>query len=70
MALGFVSARRYAERLAEFLGDPDVAGHVLMTLYKMRASGFVREANLLLHSDKIWKRRWAKKYIDRYSSPD
>jgi hypothetical protein len=70
MALGFVSARHYAELLAEFLDDPDVDGHVLRTLFKMRASGFAREAKLLLHSDKSWKRRWAKKYLDRYSSPD
>jgi hypothetical protein len=70
MALGFVSARHYAEPLAAFLDDPDVNGHVLHTLFKMGASGFTREANLLLHSDKKWKRRWAKKYLDRYSSPD
>jgi hypothetical protein len=70
MALGFVSARHYAQHLAAFLDDPDVDGHVLRTLFKMRASGFAREANLLLHSDKSWKRRWAKKYLDRYSTPD
>jgi hypothetical protein len=71
MALGFVSARHYAELLAEFLDDPDVDGHVLRTLFKMRASGFAREANLLLlHSDTSWKRRWAQKYLDRFSSLD
>jgi hypothetical protein len=67
MALGFVSARDYAERLAVFLGDPDVDGQVLDTLIKMKASNYTREVNLLLHSDKTWIRRLAKKYLDRYS---
>jgi len=67
MALGFVSARQYAERLAAFLGDPDVDGQVLDTLIKMRASGYTREASSLLHSDRTWTRRLAKKYLDRYS---
>jgi hypothetical protein len=67
MALGFVSARHYAERLAVFLGDPDVDGQVLDTLIKMKASNYTREVNPLLHSDKTWVRRLAKKYLDRYS---
>ena len=70
MALAFVSAHQYAEPLAAFLADPDVNGHILRTLLKMRASGFAREAKLLLHSEESWKRRWAKKYLDQYSSPD
>jgi len=69
MALGFVSARPYAEHLGAFLDDPDVDGHVLRTLLKMRAPGFARDAKLLLHSDKSWKRRWAKKYLDQHPSP-
>jgi hypothetical protein len=40
MALGFVSALRYAERLVVFLSDPDVDGQVLHTLIKMKASGY------------------------------
>ena len=67
MALGFVSADHYAERLSVFLGDPDVDGQVLDALIKMKASGYTREASSLLHSDKAWIRRLAKKYLDRYS---
>jgi hypothetical protein len=67
MALGFVSARHYAEHLAVFLSDPDVDGQVLDTLIKMKAFGYVREVNFLVHSDKAWIRRLAKKYLDRYS---
>jgi len=68
MALGFVSARHYADRLARFLGDPDVDGQVLDTLIKMRISGYTHEVDLLLQSDKPWIRRLAKKYIDRQSA--
>ena len=67
MALGFVAARRYADAVAPFLGDPDVDGQVLNTLIKMKAQGYTREATSLLHSDKVWIRRLAKKYVDRYS---
>jgi hypothetical protein len=67
MALGFVAARRYADTVAPFLSDPDVEGQVLDTLIKMKAPGYTREAISLLHSDKVWIRRLAKKYVDRYS---
>jgi len=67
MALGFVSARHYAERLAAFLDDPDADGQVLHTPIKMRASGHTREAELLIHSEKTWIRRLATKYLTQYS---
>ncbi len=66
MALGFVAARRYAETLVPFLTDTDVDGQLVDTLIKMRAPGFKREVASLLHSDKTWIRRLAKKYVDRY----
>ena len=69
MVLGFISARHYAERLAPRLGDPDVDGQVLHTLIKMRASGYTREAELLLFSEQTWIRRLATRYLDRYSDP-
>lgn len=40
---------------------------LLNTLIKMKAQGYAREAISLLHSDKVWTRRLAKKYVDRYS---
>jgi hypothetical protein len=69
MALGFVSARPYADRLAAFLHDPDVDGHVLDTLIKMKAPGHAREVKSLLQADKTWIRNLAKKYLDRYPNP-
>jgi hypothetical protein len=69
MALGFVDAREHAKALSPFLRDPDVDGHVLYTLIKMRAPGFVPEVEPLLQSDKTWKRNLAKKYLSRYGLP-
>jgi hypothetical protein len=66
MALGFVAARRYADVLVPFLSDPDVDGQVLYALTRMKAPQFAREVASLLHSDKTWIRRLAKKYIDRH----
>jgi hypothetical protein len=43
MAVGFVSARHYSERLVAFLNDPDVDGQVLDTLIKMKAPSYTRE---------------------------
>jgi hypothetical protein len=66
MALSFVAARRYAEALVPLLNDADVDGQVLDTLIKMKAPGFAPEVASLLHADKTWIRRLAKKYVDRY----
>ena len=67
MALGFVAAREFADTVAPFLSDPDVGGQVLDTLIKMKVPGYTQRAVSLLHSDKAWIRRLAKKYVDRNS---
>jgi hypothetical protein len=69
MALGFVAARLYAKTLSSFLNDPDVDGHVVYTLIKMKAPGFISEVEPLLQSDKTWIRNLAKKYLSRYGLP-
>jgi hypothetical protein len=69
MALGFVDARQHAKALSPFLRDPDVDGHVLYTLIKMKVPGFVSEVEPLLQSDKTWIRNSAKKYLSRYGLP-
>ena len=66
MAMGFVSACPFAASLLASLNDPDVDGQVVHTLLKMRANGCARSMGHLLHSDKVWIRRLAKKYIERY----
>jgi hypothetical protein len=63
MAIGFVAARPFAPRIAAFLADPDIGGHVIGTLAKMKAAGYVEEVRPLLQSTYAWVRRAAKRYI-------
>jgi RecG-like helicase len=69
MAPGFVAARQFADTVALFPSDLDVDGQVLDTLIRMKAPGYTREAISLLRSYKVWIRRLAKKYVERYSEP-
>jgi hypothetical protein len=69
MALGFVAPRQHAKTLSPFLSDPDDDGHVVYTLIKMKAPGFISEIEPLLQSDKTWIRNLAKKYLSRYGLP-
>ena len=39
-SLEYVSARKYAPRVAAYLSDKDVRGHALSALLKMRAAGY------------------------------
>lgn len=66
LALGFVAARDWADRLVPFLTDPDVDGQVVHTLLKMKAAGFADQVRPLTVSPKTWIRRLAEKYLDRY----
>jgi hypothetical protein len=66
MLLGFVAAKPFADNLAPYLQDKDVAGHVLDTLLKMRVPEFATEVSPLLKADQTWIRNLAKKYLERY----
>ena len=66
MALAFVGARPHAAELANCLDDPDINGHVIDTLLKMKATGHAHRVRPLLNSDKAWIRRLANRYINRY----
>ena len=66
MTVGFVAARDFAPMLLPFLDDPDVDGHVIDTLLKMKAPGYSLAVAPLAQSKKPWIRRLAKRYIARY----
>jgi hypothetical protein len=66
MALGFSEAREFAPRLVSLLDDPDVAGHVVHTLLKMKAAGYGPAVKPLIDCDTAWIRRLAKRYVKRY----
>jgi hypothetical protein len=67
MAIGFVSARPYAERLSKFASDPDIDAQVVDTLLKMKAPGFRDKVEPLLASKMTWIRNLAKRYISLYA---
>jgi hypothetical protein len=66
MALGFTGAARCAPTLAGYLTDPDLAGHVVDTLLKMRAAGYGDAVSPLLEAPHAWIRNLARRYLDRY----
>jgi hypothetical protein len=66
LLLGFKGASGYADEVARLLSDPDVAGHALDTLQKMRLAGYASEVEALLESEHTWIRNKAKTYLGRY----
>lgn len=66
MLLGFKGASNYADEIASFLNDPDVAGHALDTLLKMRVPGYASEVAPLLDAEQAWIRKKARTYLERY----
>ncbi len=66
MALGFVTARPYADDISPFLSDKDIDGQIVDTLLKMKADGHAREVEPLVQSKHTWIKNLAKKYLERY----
>jgi len=67
MALGFVDAQPLANRIAPFLTDPNVDGHVIDALLKMRSPDYVSEIWRLSKHEQPWIRKLARRYLVRYS---
>lgn len=68
MLLGFSSASTHAPLLASFITDPDIDGHVIDTLLKMRAVGYAPQVAKFTTHSQAWVRRLAKRYVERYPS--
>ncbi len=68
MALGFTAARQQAPALVEYLADPDVDGHVLDTLLKMRVGDFAAQVWPLTRHEQTWVRKLARRYLSRYAA--
>ncbi|MDY6171642.1 MAG: hypothetical protein SPH94_00405 [Fusobacterium necrophorum] len=58
----------YADRLINLLQDVDVSGHVLDSLYKMRALQYHEEVKPLLNSEYTWISNLAKRYMKNPAS--
>lgn len=67
MALGFTGAVRRAPAISEYLADPDIDGHVVGTLLKMRAAGYGQAVAPLLDAPHAWIRNLARRYLDRFA---
>jgi hypothetical protein len=70
MLVGCVAARNCADAIARLCSDPDVAGHAVDSLIKMRAPGYAAQVHPLLSAPHAWIRRKASTYLQRYGSPE
>lgn len=66
MLLGRKKYCDYAEVLIPLLNDGDVDGHIIDTLYKMQASGYVMLITPFLNHKRTWIRNTAKKYVQKF----
>lgn len=63
LMLGDFGGPSAVEILGTLLGDPEVEGHALKALYKLRAFRFVDEANAIVSRSSGWVRTAATKYL-------
>lgn len=70
MLLGKAKYCQFAHALIPLLEDEDVNGHVIDTLYKMRAGGYVSLITPFLKHKRTWIRNTAKKYVQKFKDPD
>lgn len=70
MLLGKTKYCEYANALVPLLQDDDVNGHVIDTLYKMRANGYVALITPFLKHKQTWIRNIAKKYVQKFKDSD
>ena len=66
MALGFTAAAEHAPALVGLLDDPDIGGHIVSTLLKMRAAGYASQVSMLANHRQAWVRRLVSRYVTRY----
>lgn len=59
-----------ANVLVPLLSDDDVNGHVIDTLYKMRAKDYVALITPFLNHQQTWIRNAAKKYVRKFEKTD
>lgn len=67
LLLGKTRYAGYAPMIAAQLPDDDVAGQVIITLYKMGCSGYLAQIEPFTKHECAWIRNVAKKYVDKYS---
>jgi len=68
MLLGSMKAAYAAPRVARWASDPDIGGHVVDTLLRMRVPGYLECVKPHTLSKFAWIRRKAKTYVERYAA--
>lgn len=63
LLLAHRAAAAHGAAIAGQLDDPGVAGHIINTLYLMRARGFMSQVWPFLEDEKTWVRREARRYL-------
>ena len=64
LLFAYKSCRSWAPELASLLPDPDIDGHVISALYKMKASGFSDKVLPFRDSAITWIRKEAARYLE------
>ncbi|MFC9984602.1 hypothetical protein ACFU0W_14195 [Microbacterium keratanolyticum] len=68
LLFGSVKLAKYAPQIAAYVDDPDVYGHVVGTLYKMRMPDYVDQIRPHANSPSAWIRKEAKRYLAKYDA--
>lgn len=68
LLFGSVKLAKYAPQIAAYVDDPDVYGHVVGTLYKMRSPDYVDQIRPHADSPSAWIRKEAKRYLAKYDA--
>ncbi len=63
MLLGYKSCANHAARLFQEIDDPCIDGHIISTLYKMKAHGFASQIQPFVTNRMTWIRKEAIRYI-------
>lgn len=66
MLLGYKFCSEYAPSLIRQIDDKFVHGHIILTVLKMQAPGFVKIIQPFTKHKLTWIRNDAKKYCERY----
>jgi hypothetical protein len=70
MLLGNTGCLQFAPNIASQLSDPDVVGHAIDTLTKMRCPDYVEAIKPFTNDKTTWIRNKAKHYVEQYKKSD
>ena len=66
MLLGYVTCAHFAPQMADQLLDPQVCGHAIDTLTKMKCADYADAIEPFTRDETTWIRTKAKQYMERY----